>query len=51
MYREDLKAAILDHPLWNPVDDGSQPIFDLNLSDFIAAGKKTKMSFISAEQS
>ena len=51
MYRKDLKAAILAHPLWNPGEDGSQPIFDLYLSDFIAAGKKTNMIFISAEQS
>jgi len=51
MYRKDLKAAILAHHLWNPGEDGSQPIFELYLSDFIAAGKKTKMIFISAEQS
>jgi hypothetical protein len=51
MYRDDLKAPIIDHPLWNPVDDGSHLIFDPYLSDFIAAGKKTKMIFVSAAQS
>jgi hypothetical protein len=33
------------------VDDGSHLIFDLYLIDFIAEGKKTKMIFVSAEQS
>jgi len=51
MYHEDLKAAITNHPLWNPGDSNTMPIFDLYLSDFIAAGKKTKMIFVSAEQS
>ena len=51
IYREDLKAAIIDHPLWNPVDDGSHLIFDLYLSGFIAAGKKTEMIFVSVEKS
>jgi hypothetical protein len=41
MYCKDLKTAILSH----------RPIFDLYISDFITPGKKTKMIFISAEQS
>jgi hypothetical protein len=49
VYHEDLKAAITNHPLWNPGDSNAMPIFDLYLSDFIAAGKKTKMNFVSAE--
>jgi hypothetical protein len=51
MYREDLKAAIITHPLWTPQDPTNPPIFDLFMNDFIANGKKTKMIFVSAEQS
>jgi hypothetical protein len=51
IYQEDLKQAIPAHPLWTPIDPNNPPIFNLYLSDFIASGKKTKMIFVSAEQS
>jgi hypothetical protein len=51
MYREDLKVAILDHPLWSPTDPTNPPIFDLFLNNFIFNRKKFKMTFVSAEQS
>jgi hypothetical protein len=51
MYREDLKAAIINHPLWLPQDSSNPPIFDLYLSDFIAQNNKARMIFVSAEQS
>jgi hypothetical protein len=50
MHRDDLKQAILQHPLWRPEDPENQPIFDLYIGDFLAANKKTKMLFISAER-
>jgi hypothetical protein len=51
MYCEDLKAAIINHPLWLPKDPNIPPILDLFISDFISPNKKTKMIFISTEQS
>jgi hypothetical protein len=51
LYGEDLKHAIINHPEWQPRDPESPPIFDLYISDFNAAGKKTKMIFVSTEQS
>jgi hypothetical protein len=51
MYREDLKAAILSHPVWILQNSLHPPIFDLFISEFIANGKKTKMIFMSTEQS
>jgi hypothetical protein len=42
MYREDLKEAILSHPLWTPTDPSKPPIFDLFISDFISNGKKER---------
>jgi hypothetical protein len=42
MYRGDLKAAIITHPLWTPQDPTNPPIVNLFLNDFFANGKKTK---------
>jgi hypothetical protein len=39
MYRKDLKATIVNHPLWPPQDPENPPIFDLYLSDFIIQNK------------
>jgi hypothetical protein len=51
LHREELKSAILNHPLWKPNPDSVAPIFDIYIGDFLAAGKKTKMLFVSAERS
>jgi hypothetical protein len=49
LHREELKSAILNHPLWKPNPDSAAPIFNIYIGDFLAAGKKTKMLFVSAE--
>jgi hypothetical protein len=50
-YIEDLKSTIINHPLWTLVNPANPPIFSLFVSNFIAAGKKTKMIYVSVEQS
>jgi hypothetical protein len=40
LYREELKQAIMKHPLWDLTDP--QPIFDLYVSDFIAENKSRR---------
>jgi hypothetical protein len=51
LFRDDLKRAIMSHPLWKPTNPDSPPIFDVYVGDFIASSKKTKMLFVSAEKS
>lgn len=51
MYRDDLKQSIMEHPLWNPTNDPSPPIFDLFTGDLLANDNKSRMIFISAERS
>jgi hypothetical protein len=48
---DDLKQAILQHPLWRPENPDNPPIFDLYIGDFLANNKKIKMLFVSAEKS
>jgi hypothetical protein len=50
MYRADLKLSIITHPLWQPKDTENPPIFELFTSDLIAADKKARMIFVSAEK-
>jgi hypothetical protein len=50
-YREDLKHAILQDPLWHPTKENHSPIFDIYPADFQGPDKKTKMLSISAEKS
>jgi len=49
IFRDNLKQAIVNHPLWTPNDNAPPPIFDTYVSEFIAAGKKTKRLFVSSE--
>jgi hypothetical protein len=50
-YREDLKQAIFQDPLWNPDNAIINPIVDIYPADFQGPDKKTKMLFVSAEKS
>jgi hypothetical protein len=51
LFRDDLKKAISEHPLWILLDPDSPPIFDIYVSEFNAPNKKTKMLFVSAKKS
>lgn len=51
MYREDLKHAIQQHPLWNFSPDSKPPVFDINIGEFNAPNKRVKMLFVSGERS
>lgn len=50
-FREDLKQAIINDPLWNPNKLPSAPVFDIYPADFQGPKKNTKMLFVSAEKS
>jgi hypothetical protein len=50
-FHDDLKLAILSHPLWTPKDANDPPIFDIYVSELNAPGKKSKMLFVSSEKS
>jgi hypothetical protein len=49
MHREELKQAIMQHTLWNTLENPL--VFDVYISDFLEDNKKTKMLFISTEKS
>jgi hypothetical protein len=53
IFRDHLKQAIMAHPLWVKHHDLVETplIFDLFVSEFLSPGKRTKMLFISAENS
>jgi len=42
LFRDDLKKAIMLHPIWKPEFTDPPPFFDLYIGDFNAAGKKSK---------
>jgi hypothetical protein len=50
-FRDDLKQAILKHPLWSPSDPDDPPIFDIFIGELNTSSSKTKMLFVSAERS
>jgi hypothetical protein len=51
MHREELKQSIMSHPLWEYADSEDPPVFDIDVSNFIASQKKTKLLFVSSEKS
>ncbi len=51
MYRDDLKCAIQQHPLWVFPPDQKPPIFDINIGEFNAPNKCVKMLFVLGERS
>jgi hypothetical protein len=42
MFRDDLKQAIYSHPLWQPSDPTSSPIFDIYIGDLALLEKTRK---------
>jgi len=51
IFRDHLKQAIMNHPLWQPPNTENPPIIDIFSSKLISPGKRTKMLFASAEKS